>query len=123
MRHLQTAIVLCVILLVVVINLAPDFSYKGMQHPVGAEAVQVFQSTLADHDFEQPVWRWGSEGGPIDTGQRVLVELRSDYRDPHLLAKPDLTLFLIGSFVLLYVLARLVAHLASSARRQSSRTS
>ena len=115
MRHLQTAIALCGVFLIVTINLAPDFSYKGMQHPVGAEAIQVFQPALGDHDFEQPVWRY--EEGFVDTGQRVLVELRSDYRDPHLLAKPNLTLLVIGFFVLLYFLAGTVMWLASFARR------
>ena len=116
MRHLQTTILWCGLLLVVVINLAPDLFYVGTYHPMGAEAVRVYQPTVYDHDFDQPVWRLDVVEGVIDTGERVQVELRNDYRDQHLLAKPNLTLLVIGFFVLLYFLAGMVM-LASSARR------
>ncbi len=117
MRHFQTIIVLGGILLVVAINLAPDLFYVGTYHPVGAEAVRIYQPSVHDHDFDQPVWRMDAVEGVIDTGERVQVELRNDYRDPHLLAKPNLTLLVIGFFVLLYFLAGVVMRLASSARR------
>ena len=62
--------------------------------------MQVFQSFETDHGFDQPVWRSGNEAGFVDTGQRMQVWLRNDYRDPHLLAKPNLSLLIIGFFAL-----------------------
>lgn len=93
------------ILLVVVINLAPNLLYKGMYHAVEGEAVRVYQPSVYEHDFDQPVWRVGTVEGVMDTGERVQVKLQNDYRDPHLLAKPNLTLLIIGFFILLYFLA------------------
>ena len=123
MRHLRTIIVWSGLLLVVVINLGPDLSYKGMYHPVGVEAVQAFQATLDNHDFEQPVWRWGGDDGLLDTGQWGQTWLRNDYRDPYLLAKLNLTLMIIGFFIFLYLLAGLVVRPALLPQRQLLRTS
>ena len=97
----------------VTINLAPDLLYKGIEHPVGAGALRVYQASANDHDFELPVWREEAVEGTVDTGERVQVWLRSDYRDPHLLTKPNLTLLVIGFFVLLYLFVSILTRVTA----------
>ena len=122
MRHLRTIIVWGGLLLVVAVNLAPNLFYVEMYHPVGAEALRVYQPSVYDHDFDQPFWCLGGAEGVVDTGERVQVELRNDYRDPHLLAKPNLTLSVIGIIFVLYITIGLLARTVSDTPSRPSNT-
>ena len=109
MRLVQNCIVLFGLFFIVLINILPDLLYVSWYHPVGEEAVRVYEAASMPAGPILPIFR--AEGGnpPTDTGQRVCVYLRSDYRDKHLLAKPNLTLLLIGILVALYLLSEIVA--------------
>lgn len=106
---LQKCIAILGVLLVVAINLLPDFFYVGIQHPVGSDAVQVYKYDAMTEDPTVPVYEFGVDGAPVDSGKRVHAYLRNDYRDARLLAKPNFTLIVIGITVVLYGLTVVVA--------------
>ena len=109
MRLVQNCIVFFGLLFIALINILPDFFYVGRYHPVGEEAVKVYEAASLSDGPATPVFHLGGGAPMKDTGQRVCVYLRSSYRDEHLLAKPNLTLILIGGLAALYLLVSVMA--------------
>ena len=117
MRFLEPCILVSGVLLLALVNILPNTAYKGLRHPVEAEAIRIYAATPKLPDPETPVRRFDDAILPEDTGERVVVYLNSDYRGRELWNKPRSTLWILGFTALLYGVASVVTRRATSRRR------
>lgn len=102
MKKAQTATLLVACIAILAVNLPyalPSF-YKGAQQPVGSQLVAVYVPDPDSSALTVPVTN--PRNGFSETGQRVSVYLRNDYRDDEIQLAPRLTLALVLGFSFLY---------------------
>ena len=110
MRFLQNCILICGVILIGWINISPGLIYKGLAHAVGPDVVQVYEPSALGGDPAIPVVHVGNPN--TDTGQRVVVYIRNDYREDEIQSAPRRTLKLLGFLVVIYFLVSLAGTLA-----------
>ena len=114
MRYSKSAVLLCGVFLLAIVNILPNTAYKGATHPVEGNAIQVY---AADPGLDEPtVPILNSPNSILSTNKerRVTVYLSSDYRGQELWDKPGSTLKILVVFVGLYCLAGILARRASN---------
>ena len=109
MRFLQNSILICGVILIWWVNNSPGLIYKGLMHAIGPEVVTVYEPSSLGGDPTIPVVHVGDPN--TDTGQRVVVYIRNDYRDDEIQSAPRRTLKLLGFLVVIYSLVSLVGAL------------
>ena len=82
--------------------------YKGVQHEVGSDVVNVYSVQGLPHETPIPVMAWEStdpndpNGKLVDTGQSVQVYLKNTYKDDLIAYYPRMTLWIVGATILLH---------------------
>jgi hypothetical protein len=83
--------------------------YKGVQKQVGTDLVQVYAFTDGSNEIPIPVKKWSSpnpndvNGTFVETGEKVQVYLRNDYKDDDIIFWPRRTLWILGVTIVLYL--------------------
>jgi hypothetical protein len=88
----------------------PFSAYKGAQHAVGSDVVQVYTPPSDPSVPTVAVTRTAKNPGEkdADTGERVTVYLRNSYREDAIHRSPQRTLLVLLGCVVLYGIASLV---------------
>jgi hypothetical protein len=96
--------------------------YKGVQDQVGTDLVQVDTYTGRPGEIPIPVKKWSGlnpndvNGTFLETGERVRVYLRNDYKDDKIIFWPRMTLWILGTTILLYFAMGIGSRLYNSSR-------
>ena len=98
------------IALAILVNLyvAAPRMYMGVQRPVDKDVVSVYSVNGGQDEKPLPVMAWDGAGPNdingkyVDTGQRVRVYLRNDYRNAPVPSYSRYTLWILGSTILLH---------------------
>ena len=114
MNIAQTAVLSIASLAIFAVNFldALPFYYKGVQHPVGSNIVTVYVPHGGSSIPALPVMLRSANpaDGYSDTGQRVEVWLRNNYREDAIHRTPRKTIAILMCFGVLYpIISRVTA--------------
>ena len=114
LKKVQTATIAIALIAIIAINLPYVFPrfYKGVQHDVGSKTVSVYVFDSDLHALSVPVI--DPNKNFAETGQRVSVFLRNNYRDDEIQHPPRLTLAILLGFTIFYVIITRVGKKPSS---------
>jgi hypothetical protein len=108
MNKPQIAALFVAVCALLAVNLAAPFvsmHWKGVQHPVGSEAVSVYPVEHTDRASSSPsVAVTDPSKNFSPTGERVMVYIRNDYRADDIKRIPYLTIWLLIGFTALFAI-------------------
>lgn len=109
MNKAQIAVLLTAAVAVGCVNLLAVIPYfhKGVQHPVGSDAVSVYLPRADSSVPTVPIMQTPTNSNEAftDTGQRVTVYLRNSYHEAEMRRYPKMTLSLFLVFGIIYFIA------------------
>jgi len=111
MLFLRKIVLIIGVSLTILVNISGAMRpmYKGVQEQVGTDLVQVYAFTDGSNEIPIPVKKWSSpnpndvNGSIVETGEKVQVYLRNNYKDDDIIFWPRRTLWILGVTIVLYL--------------------